>query len=149
MRRCIDALAGGDVPIGVLPAGTANLLANGLGIPIDLEAAIDVALHGRRRRLDLGVVNDERFAVMAGTGFDAVMVAGADETEAPRRPAGLRAAAATAVRVDRVRTKVTVDGEPWFDDEAACCLIGNLGTISGGLVVFDRAEPDTAVWRSG
>ena len=88
------------------------------------------------------MVNDERFAVMAGTGFDAVMVAGADETKDRVGRLAYVRAAASAVRVDRVRTTVTVDGEPWFDGETACCLIGNLGTISGGLVVFDRAEPD-------
>ena len=79
VRRCIDELAGGEIPIGILPAGTANLLANGLGIPIDLAGAVDVALHGGRRRLDLGMINGERFAVMAGTGFDAVMIEGADD----------------------------------------------------------------------
>ena len=143
VRRCIDALAGGKVAIGILPAGTANLLANGLGIPIDLAAAIDVALHGRRRKLDVGVVNDERFAVMAGTGFDAVMVAEADSSKAPRSVGWPTCGqACKAARVDRVQTTVTVDGEPWFEGETTCCLIGNLGTISGGLVVFERAEPD-------
>ncbi len=39
VRRCIDELAGCGIPIGILPAGTANLLANGLVIPIDLAAA--------------------------------------------------------------------------------------------------------------
>ncbi len=142
VRRCIDALAGGKVAIGILPAGTANLLANGLGIPIDLPQAIDVALHGRRRTLDVGVVNDERFAVMAGTGFDAVMIAEADSSKARLGRLAYVRAGLKAARVDRVQTTVTVDGQPWFQGETTCCLIGNLGTISGGLVVFERAEPD-------
>lgn len=142
VRRCIDELAGGKVAIGIVPAGTANLLANGLGIPIDLEAAIDVALHGRRRKLDLGVINDERFAVMAGTGFDAVMVAEADSTKDRIGRLAYVRSGLKAAKVDRVATTVTVDGERWFEGPTTCCLIGNLGTISGGLVVFERAEPD-------
>ena len=72
VQRCVQELAGSDVAVAILPAGTANLLATNLGIPDDLEAAVEVGLHGRRRRLDVGVVNGERFAVMAGTGFDAL-----------------------------------------------------------------------------
>ena len=142
VRRCIDALAGGKVAIGILPAGTANLLANGLGIPISLPEAIEVALHGRRRKLDVGVVNDERFAVMAGTGFDAVMVAEADSSKDRIGRLAYVRAGLKAARVDRAQTTVTVDGKPWFEGPTTCCLIGNLGTISGGLVVFERAEPD-------
>ena len=66
------------VPLAILPAGTGNLLARNLGIPIDLQAAVDVALHGARRTIDVGRVNGERFAVMAGTGLDALMIRDAD-----------------------------------------------------------------------
>ena len=48
VRRCIDTLVkeDADVELAILPAGTANLLAKALSIPIDLDAALDVALHG-------------------------------------------------------------------------------------------------------
>ena len=42
VQRCIDAIAGSGATIGILPAGTANLLATNLGIPKDLESC---ALH--------------------------------------------------------------------------------------------------------
>src|SRR4029077_9024940 len=78
VQRTVDALAGTNAAIAILPAGTANLLATNLGIPTDLAAAIDIGLHGARRRLDVGVMNGERFAVMAGAGFDARMIRDAD-----------------------------------------------------------------------
>ena len=78
IQRCVDAVAGKTVSLAILPAGTANLLANNLGVPIDLNAAVDVGLYGGRRRLDVGVLNGERFAVMAGVGFDAIMMRDAD-----------------------------------------------------------------------
>ena len=57
VQRVVDATAGSGVTLGILPAGTANLLAHNLGIPIDLDGALDVALHGARRDLDVGVIN--------------------------------------------------------------------------------------------
>jgi diacylglycerol kinase (ATP) len=77
VQRGLDALASSatsGVAVGIIPAGTANLLAGNLGIPTDLEEAVRIALDGDRRTLDLGVVNDEHFAVMAGTGLDALMM---------------------------------------------------------------------------
>ena len=81
VRRCIDTLVkeDADVELAILPAGTANLLAKALGIPVDLDAALDVALHGLPRRIDVGVLNGETFVVMAGTGFDALMIRDADD----------------------------------------------------------------------
>ena len=49
VQRCIDALAGTEVS-GVVPAGTANLLATNLGIPKRPRAAVEVGLAGRRQR---------------------------------------------------------------------------------------------------
>jgi diacylglycerol kinase (ATP) len=78
VQRCVDALAGSDAAIAVIPAGTANLLAGNLGIPTDLPEAVRIAFHGSRRRLDLGKLNGEHFAVMAGAGFDAQLINDAD-----------------------------------------------------------------------
>jgi diacylglycerol kinase family enzyme len=71
VQRCIDAVAGTDTAVAIMPAGTANLLAENLNVPHDLAEAVLVGLHGDRRRLDTGSINGERFAVMAGAGFDA------------------------------------------------------------------------------
>ena len=65
----IDALVGRPVTIAIVPAGTANLLATNLGLPQDLDACVRIGLHGARRSLDVGKVNGEHFAVMAGAGW--------------------------------------------------------------------------------
>ncbi len=76
-------LAGSGVPLGLLPMGTGNLLARNLDLPLELEAALDVALDGRSRRLDLGMLSTEQgappeaFVVMASVGFGAAMMADA------------------------------------------------------------------------
>jgi len=74
VQRCIDAVAGQDAVLAILPAGTANLLAANLGIPDCVSGAVRVGLRGDRRPLDSGTVNGEHFAVLAGAGFDARMI---------------------------------------------------------------------------
>src|ERR1051326_8973247 len=59
VQRCVDALVGHDMPIAVVPAGTANLFARNLGIPIDVAAAVEAGFRGVRRRVDLGRMNGE------------------------------------------------------------------------------------------
>ena len=143
VQRCVDGLAGSDAAVAIIPAGTANQLAGNLGIPTDLPEAVRIAFHGARRRLDLGKLNGEHFAVMAGAGFDAQMVNDADHGLKDR--AGRLAYVLTGlrhVRDEPVPTKIRVDGRKWFDGPATCVLFGNVGTITGGIRAFDDARPD-------
>ena len=70
VQRCLEVVASAGVAMAILPAGTANLLATNLGIPEELTVAVDIGLYGARRKLDVGVINGEQFAVMAGAGFE-------------------------------------------------------------------------------
>jgi YegS/Rv2252/BmrU family lipid kinase len=147
VQRSLDALAGtkggARIPVGIIPAGTANLLATNLGVPHDLAEAVKVAFHGRRRKLDLGILNGEHFAVMAGIGFDGAMIQDADGKLKERM--GQLAYVWTGLRhLDdpAPKAKIKVDGTSWFSDEASCVLIGNVGTVAGGIAAFDAAKPD-------
>jgi diacylglycerol kinase (ATP) len=143
VQRCIDALAGSDAAMAVLPAGTANLFASNLGIPKDLEAAVGIGLHGSRRTVDAGVVNGERFGVMAGTGFDANLIRDADSgVKGAMGGVGYLWTGAKNVRRDPVGTKIKVDGHPWFKGDATCVLVGNVGKVFGGVSLFPDARPD-------
>src|SRR5262245_2108525 len=73
VQRCVDVLAGSEADLAIIPAGTANLFATNLGIPKSIPEAVALGLRGARRQLDVGRFNGERFAVMAGAGFDAAM----------------------------------------------------------------------------
>ncbi|MEH0983082.1 diacylglycerol/lipid kinase family protein [Micromonospora sp. CPCC 205556] len=150
VQRCADAMAGADAAMAIVPAGTANLFAANLGIPTDLAEAVRIGLHGRRRKLDLGRLNGEHFAVMAGAGFDGDLIREADRKLKGRlgRVAylwtGLR-----HVRGELVHTRIRVDGADWFDGEASCVLFGNVGTITGGVPAFDDARPDDGALEIG
>jgi YegS/Rv2252/BmrU family lipid kinase len=144
VQRCIDAVGDEPVTIAILPAGTANLLATNLGIPKDLEAAVELGLHGRRRTIDTGVMNGERFAVMAGVGFDAMMIRDADGGLKDRfGRLSYVASGAKHLRTPRFDAHIRIDGVTWFEGKAACVLVGNVGTIFGGIEVFPEAAADS------
>jgi diacylglycerol kinase (ATP) len=143
VQRCIDAVAGTDTAIAILPAGTANLLAENLNVPHDLAEAVLVGLHGDRRRLDTGWINGERFAVMAGAGFDARMIADADAGVKDRL--GRAAYVVTGIknlRARPVRATIKVDGKRFFKGKVSCVLAANVGKILGGVEAFPQAQPD-------
>jgi diacylglycerol kinase (ATP) len=151
VQRCIDALAGTGAVVAILPAGTANLLASNLDIPTDdVAAAVRVGLHGRRRPLDTGSVNGEHFAVMAGAGLDARMIADADRALKDRL--GRAAYLYTGARnlgASRVKATIEVDGERFFAGRVSCVLIGNVGKVLGGIKAFPEAQPDDGLLDLG
>jgi diacylglycerol kinase (ATP) len=150
VQRCVDVLAGTPARVAILPAGTANLLASNLGIPKDLEQAVDIGLSGNTRRIDVGRVNGERFAVMAGAGFDARMIGDADGSLKDRfgRLAYIWTGAKN-IREPPFRAKILVDGARWYDGDASCILLGNVGKLFGGVEAFEDAHPDDGVLELG
>ena len=143
VQRCMDELAGSDIPIAIVPAGTANLLATNLEIPADIRTAVQIGLHGGRRVLDVGNVNGERFAVMAGVGFDALMIR--DAGKGLKDKVGEVAyvwTGAKHLRETPMVAKIRVDGAKWFKGKASCVLVGNVGRVIGDMPVFPGATPD-------
>lgn len=143
VRAAIEAVAGTGVPLAVVPAGTANLFATGLGLPSDPLAIARAVRQRSTRVLDTGRCNGHTFAVMAGTGLDAGMIDFADrDKERLGMVAYLRAGVREARHREPFRVKVKVDGTTLVDDRASCVLVGNLGTLKGGLEAFPAARPD-------
>lgn len=143
VQRCADALAGSDARLAVIPAGTANLFASNLGIPDDIAEAVDVGLNGTERTLDVGKMNGERFAVMAGAGLDARMIRDADA--GPKDKFGRLAyiwAASKNLRMEPFKTRIEVNGDLWYKGDASCLLVGNFGALFGGIEAFENAQPD-------
>jgi YegS/Rv2252/BmrU family lipid kinase len=136
--QVVNAIAESDVALGIVPKGTGNLLAGNLGIPQNIDKAIDVLLEGEARTIDLGRVSldgtDRDFAVACGIGFDAVVM---DRTDAAhKRRWGKLAYVASAVREGRnaheVRHEITI-GDRKLTTAAAQVFIANFGRV-GSLV---------------
>jgi YegS/Rv2252/BmrU family lipid kinase len=152
VRTVCAELAGTGVSVGIVPAGTGNLLARNLGIPLQLQAAVEVALTGQDRAIDLARVSgdglgvDEHFMVMAGMGFDAAVMEGASEQIKARVGwlayvvSGMRNLMFPAVRVD-----IRLDGGEWTRHRATTVLIGNVGYLQAGMPLLPDAAVDDGV----
>jgi diacylglycerol kinase (ATP) len=150
VQRCVHVLAGSDAKLAVVPAGTANIFASNLGIPQDIAEAVEIGLRGKARTLDVGTLNGERFAVMAGAGLDARMIQGADGDLKDRfgRLAYIWTASKN-LRTEPFEAKIEVNDELWYEGPASCILLGNLGSLFGGIEAFDDASPDDGLLEVG
>ena len=69
-----SALQGSDIPLGIIPRGTANAFSVALGIPTGVKAACTNLLLGNLRRVDVALCNNQPMILLAGIGFEAGMV---------------------------------------------------------------------------
>jgi YegS/Rv2252/BmrU family lipid kinase len=147
VRAVCEELAGTGVPVGIVPAGTGNLLARNLGIPLYLRSAVDVAVNGQDRAIDMVAVSgdgidDGVFLVMAGMGFDAAIMAGVNEDIKARVGwlayvwSGLKSLMFPVIRVE-----ISVDGGPFTAARARTIVVGNVGHLQAGMPLL----PDAAI----
>jgi YegS/Rv2252/BmrU family lipid kinase len=144
VMAAVTAMAGCDVPLAVLPAGTGNLLARNLDLPLnDEEEALKIGIEGRTIQLDVGAVDDRKFAVMAGLGFDAAMMRDAPEglKKAVGWPAYL-VSATKHLRERGIRITLTIDEGTPEVRRVRTVIVGNVGKLQGGIPLLPDAKPD-------
>jgi YegS/Rv2252/BmrU family lipid kinase len=147
IRAVCEELAGTGIPVGIVPAGTGNLLARNLDIPLYLRSAVDVGLNGQDRAIDMVEVSgdkmeDATFLVMAGLGFDAAIMEGVNEDI--KAKVGWLAyvwSALKSLMFPAVRVEVSVDGAPFTRHRARTLVIGNVGFLQAGMPLI----PDAAI----
>ncbi|MFI1447332.1 diacylglycerol kinase family protein [Streptomyces virginiae] len=149
VRACADVLSGGGIPLAIVPCGTGNLLARNLRLPADPDTALREALAGTTVGIDLGRIHGDglaptRFTVMAGAGFDAAMVR--DASARLKRRLGWAAYVLSALRHlgdPRMRLSVRLDGGAPLERRARMVVVGNVGSLQGGLPLLPDARPDS------
>jgi len=155
VRAVAAALVGTETPLGLLPGGTANLLARNLGLPMDsLDDALKVALTGQNKRIDVGRLTLHRsgehegpeqhiFLIMAGIGFDAAIMADAPERlKKTVGPLAYTFSGAKNLRGPQFKVRIKVDDEAEISRRARTVVIGNCGKITGGLMLMPQAQVD-------
>lgn len=126
-----SSLVGHDVPLGILPAGSANVLALELGIPADIPQAAELLI-GQHQLLDLDVMQtgDRYFVLQIGVGLDALMIKDTDRQS--KRTLGRWAYMVTLVQkmfgFKGERFTLIADGKR-MRPRAAQVLIANAGTL--------------------
>jgi len=110
--EAVSVLVDCDAALALLPVGTGNQLAANLGVPRRLRAALDVALAGQVRRIDVGMMDGQPFTIIAGAGFDAEVVRPRSEIKKRLGYVAYVHAATAAAFAPRPSTlRITVDGE--------------------------------------
>jgi diacylglycerol kinase (ATP) len=146
VEQVVTVLEGTKVGLGIVPTGTGNLLAGNLQIPEDHAEAVQIALGGRRRRIDVGrlSVDGKRraFTVACGVGFDADVMARTDSEQKSRwgKLAYVANAVLEAGNIHDVPHDITIDGVRRKTDSAQV-LIANFGRIGPGLSA-KKVRPD-------
>src|SRR5688500_16701997 len=132
----ITGVAGTDVPVGIVAKGTANQVASNLGIPRDIEAAVEVAVNGLPAPIDLGQLDDGRyFALAAGAGWDAAVMATATREMKDRWGFGayIYAGLQVGVKPPRHRYRIVADGRE-LKVRAAMVLLANMGQFVANTI---------------
>lgn len=141
-----QALAGSSTALAVIPAGTGNDLAAGLGVPLEPLAATehvaDAVRAGRRRRLDVGRIDGgAAYTTVLCSGFDAAVNARANALRWPRGPRRYEVAVLAELAALRPRevTVRTDSGE--LTAEATLVAVANSPSYGGGLRICPIADP--------
>lgn len=166
VRAVAEALASSeaDIDFAVLPLGTGNLFARNLGVPLkDLNAAFARALHPSTQRYDIGWVefipgveeddsssdfsqnkkHRHAFVVIAGFGVDAEMISETDPELKQRLGwfAYLQSLGKAVSQSNVINLTITVDKRSPSHKPAHTVMVGNCGTIQGGITILPDADP--------
>jgi len=170
VRAVATGLVGSGVPMGIIPVGTGNLFARNLDLPLSsVSEALEVALFGRNRVVDVGWVevtkaevsatggppdaewasvgDRELFLVIAGLGFDAAMVADTDASL--KRWVGWLAyffAGMKHLYGPRLQAVITVDDREPVEAQLRTVMVGNCGLLPGGLTLLPDARIDDGLF---
>jgi diacylglycerol kinase (ATP) len=150
ISNALQVLAGTEVPLGIIPAGTGNDHAREFGIPTkDPEAAADIVIDGWTETIDLGRIqcgegrkkSDKWFGTVAATGFDSLVT---DRANRMRWPHGrLRYYIAMVAELSQLRLlpfRLVLDGTEEIEADITLAAFGNTRSYGGGLLICPNAD---------
>ena len=146
------ALAGSGIPIMIYPAGTANLFALNMRIPLDPARLAQMTLHGTTRDIDLGELTygpeETRtgFIVAAGAGFDASIMEAADRLKHALGPVAYLVGALQNLAPTVSRFTLTIDGET-VQSEGIAALVMNVARVQFDLSLAPASDPSDGVFE--
>ncbi|WP_191498596.1 diacylglycerol kinase [Mycobacterium simulans] len=147
ISNALQVLAGTDVPLGIIPAGTGNDHAREFGIPTkDPEAAADIVIDGWTETIDLGRIRDGKgvnkwFGTVAAAGFDSLVTDRANRMSWPH--GRLRYYIAMLAELSQLRLlpfRMVLDGTTEIDSDLTLVALGNTRSYGGGLLICPNAD---------
>jgi diacylglycerol kinase (ATP) len=153
-----SGLVGSEVPMAILPGGTANVMSVELGIPFDFALATALICSDQQeiKKIDMGRIDDQYFLLRAGTGFEAALVQGAPRESKDRlgNLAYILSALQALANPKVAHYTLTLDGKQ-IQVEGITCMVANSGNIGQpGLTLASNIDVsdgllDVLVIRSG
>lgn len=147
VSNALQVMAGTDIPLGVIPAGTGNDHAREFGIPTkDAEAAADIVVDGYTESIDLGLIRDSNgvdkwFGTVAATGFDSLVTDRANRMSWPH--GRLRYYVAMLAELSQLRLlpfRMVLDGTKEVDADITLAAFGNTRSYGGGMQICPGAD---------
>lgn len=139
VAAAVNGIAAAPRPLAILPLGTANVLARGLGLPRRAAALAEIIATAPARDFWPGRIGDRLFVAMASSGFDAAVVAAVD-ARLKRRAGRLAYAAAMLSCLRRYREPelrvATAEGE----FRGAAVIAARCRCYAGGFTIAPEAE---------
>ena len=135
--------SGRGVSVGIIPIGTANVLARELSVPIDYEKSCSIIINGNTKRIDVGRDEHRYFFLMSGVGFDAEVLKLLESS----RTGGISMLTYTIPilktfwNYDFPRFLVEVDGNPLCEG-VGFMLVSNTRRYTGPLIITNQARID-------
>lgn len=144
VHLAVQAVAGTDVPLGIIPAGTGNDIADALGLPRKNPlVAADAVLRGKPRTIDAGRIAGEWFAGVVCCGFDSRVNERANAMTWPPGMAKYLLALAQELRTfEPIPFRITLDEEEVIEQEGMFVAVGNTRSYGAGMRVCPDAQPD-------
>lgn len=135
LAEIISQIVHTNVKLGIIPAGTGNMIAVNLGIPLDVYKALKLIKIGNSKRIDIGKVNDRYFGFLAGCGLDAKII---EETTRKKKDtygiwAYFLSGAKHLLKTEPFALKMKLDGKKTIKAKAATVMIANTGSIFGDI----------------
>lgn len=146
LNSALEGLVETQLPLGILPLGTANDLARTLALPSDLAEACQVIAAGHLRRIDLGCVNGKHFFNVASVGLSVSITRQLTRKTKSRWGvlAYLVTAAGVLFRARPFRAEIRADGQT-HHIKSVQIAVGNGRYYGGGMTISADAEIDDAL----
>jgi diacylglycerol kinase (ATP) len=141
LMEAISGLVGSEIPLAILPGGSANIMAKELGIPTDLKAAcaLMTQVPPTMKTIDVGQFGNHYFILGVALGFGADMIKGADRETKNRIgfSAYFLSAAAALKKTKKAVYHLKIDGQE-YEVGGLTCIVANVGNLGFSNISYDK-----------
>jgi len=142
----ISGLVGSDSALGIISCGTGNDFARSLGVPTNIEQAVNTVLTGKRCKIDIGWEKDQVFANIASIGFSCEVTRRANAMKRLKGSlAYLTATYKTLSLLKAEQTRIELDDEI-IETKVVSVTISNMKYAGGGMVFAPNAILDDGLF---